>query len=55
MISEEIDAYIDTVVPSLIGNVLDLCTSKKEIFEAIKTMSNRLYDAASAEVKRRRL
>jgi hypothetical protein len=52
---EEIDTYIDTVVPTLIGNVFDLCDSKEEIFEAIKTMSSRLYEAAIAEAKRRRL
>lgn len=35
MISEEIDMYIDTEVPSLIGNIFDRCNSKEEIFEAI--------------------
>ena len=44
MISEEIDMYIDTEVPSLIGNIFDRCNSKEEIFEAIITMTSRLHD-----------
>gem|GEM_PF-3897314 len=55
MIREEIDVYIDAMVPSLIGNIFDLCNSKEEIFEAIKTISCRLNEAAITEAKRRRL
>lgn len=53
MISDEIDMYIDTEVPSLIGNIFDRCNSKEEIFEAIIIMTSRLHDAALAEVQGR--
>ena len=53
MISEEIDMYIDTEVPSLIGNIFDRCNSKEEIFEAIIIMTSRLHDATLAEVQGR--